>query len=63
MKGSQSLLNQLYTWCLSNKLTINTNKTKYMFIAHRKNQEDVVLKTTVSMNNEILHYVRTHIDT
>ena len=54
IKGCQILLNRLHEWCTSNKLTINTSKTKHMFVSPRQNQVEIVM----SLNNDTLTNVK-----
>ena len=58
LEGSQRLLNQLYNWCLLNKLTINISKTKHMFIPCRKEHE--IVSKYVIVENESLHNVKSY---
>lgn len=43
-------LNKLYNWCLSNRLTINTNKTFYMFFSNKVN----VYLPDLKINNNLI---------
>lgn len=43
-------LNKLYQWCLSNRLTINTNKTHYMLFKTNK----IANSPNIHTNNQII---------
>ena len=60
MSRSQNLFDQLYNWCLTNKLTININKTKHMFIVRKKSQEETVSVSNICVNNEFLPNVKSY---
>ena len=60
MSRSQNLFDQLYNWCLTNKLTININKTKHMFIVRKKSQEETVSVSNICVKNEFLPNVKSY---
>ena len=57
IKNCQGLLDGLSTWCQENKLTINTTKTKHMFVGRRKEHTELASETNVYVNEKALNNV------
>ena len=57
---AQSLLTILVNWCRLNKLTINTSKTKHMFIPRNKIHTDITKDMRVSIAQQDLHNVTSY---
>ena len=53
----QALLDCLVTWCQNNKLTINTSKTKHMFVGRRTDQVELAAGKSVTVKKEPLNNV------
>ena len=53
----QRLMDGLSAWCQVNKLTINTSKTKHMFVSRRKEQKEYVSTNSINVGNKPLSNV------
>ena len=57
---TQGLVAELSSWCKRNKLTINTVKTKHMFIPRTKCMMDVIVNESVNVGADSLANVTTY---
>ena len=60
IRKNQELLDQPLEWCSVNKLTININKTKHMFVPRYRPQLDMVKDKTLLIENKNLHNVTSY---
>ena len=58
--GCQLLLSKLVDWCKINKLTINTSKTKHMFIPRNQTHRELTKDMNVNIAQEKLHNVTSY---
>ena len=54
MENCQRLMDNLSAWCQENKLTINTSKTKHMFVNRRKDQKERVSNISINIEHKPL---------
>ena len=54
MENCQRLMDNLLAWCQENKLTINTSKTKHMFVNRPKDQKERVSNISINIEHKPL---------